>query len=200
MKIVSSFVFILPGLDRHGISNPVTYKHGVIAGQLKENRISILDAGSRDGWVVEFLNSLGYSNVIGVELLEDYVQYCKDMERRVILGDLHNLTFRDKSFDFVYCRHVIEHCLDPVSVLNELMRVTKIGGAVYCSFPLEDYVSGKHTTAVPTMKSVDNILRQIKYDFHPLYVGMAEDTSVVIPEGNEAIIFAIKKLTPGGKK
>lgn len=64
LKIVSTFVFILPVLDRHGISNPVTYKEGVIAGQLRENKISIVDAGSRDGWVVvEFLNSLGYGNV-----------------------------------------------------------------------------------------------------------------------------------------
>lgn len=193
LKIVSSFVFILPALERHGISNPVTYKEGVIAGQLRENKISILDAGSRDGWVVEFLNSLGYSNLIGVELLKEYVNYCNRVGRKVIYGDLHNLSFQDEKFDFVYCRHVLEHCLDPVMVLNELMRVTKIGGAVYCSFPLEKQVSGKHTTAIPTMKSVFKILDEMRYHFEPFYVGLAKDTSMVIPEGDEAVIFIIKK-------
>ena len=193
LKIASSFVFILPVLDRHGVSNLVTYKEGVIAGQLRENKISILDAGSRDGWVIEFLNSLGYSNVLGVELLKDYVDYCNKRGRQVILGDLHKLTFRDESFDFVYCRHVLEHCLDPVMVLNELMRVTKIGGAVYCSFPLEKHLSGKHTTAIPNMKSVFKILDEMRYHFEPFYVGLAKDTSVIIPEGDEAIIFIIKK-------
>lgn len=200
LKVISSFVFILPALDRQGISNPVTYKEGVIAGQLRENKISIMDAGSRDGWIVEFLNSLGYSNVIGVELLMDYVDYCKSMGRQVILGDLHKLSFQDESFDFVYCRHVLEHCLDPVMVLNELMRVAKIGGAIYCSFPLEDHVYGKHTTAIHSMKSVGNILKEIRYNFEPLYVGLAEDTSVVIPDGDEAIIFVIKKSTPSKEK
>ena len=193
LRIISSFVYILPVLERQGISNPVTHIEGVLAGQLIENKISILDAGSRDGWVVEFLNSLGYSNVIGVELLKDYVDYCKRMGRNVVLGDVHSLDFQDEEINFVYCRHVLEHCLDPVIVLNEMMRVTKVGGALYCSFPLDDRVSGKHTTAIPSLKSVSKILDQIKYKFDSIYIGRAKDTSVVIPEGDEAIIFIIKK-------
>lgn len=111
------------------------------------------------------------------------------------MSDLHKLSFQDESFDFVYCMHVLEHCLDPVMVLDELMRVAKIGRAIYCSFPLEDHVSGKHTTAIHSMKSVGNILKEMRYNFEPLYVGMANDTSVVIPEGDETIIFVIKKST-----
>jgi hypothetical protein len=45
------------------------------------------------------------------------------------------------------------------------------------------------------MKSVGNILKEMRYNFEPLYVGMANDTSVVIPEGDETIIFVIKKST-----
>lgn len=193
LNIVSSFIFILPTLEREGISNPVTYKEGVISNQLIENKISILDVGSRDGWVIEFLNSLGYINVIGVELHKDYVDYCKKMGRNVIIGDVHKMDFREESFDFVYCRHVLEHCLDPIKVLNELMRVTKKRGALYCSFPLEKRVRGKHTTAIPSMRSVYKILNKIRYQFDPIYVGMALDNSIVIPEGNEVIIFLIKK-------
>jgi SAM-dependent methyltransferase len=194
LKIVSSFLFILPTLERYNISNPITYGEEKIAGQLKENTISILDTGSRDGYVIEFLNSLGYTNVIGVELLRDYVEYCKRKGcKRLLLGDLHKLAFQDEIFDFVYCRHTLEHCLDPLEVLNELLRITKIGGAIYCSFPLEESISGKHTTAIPNIESVSNILNNVRYPFNPVYIGMAEDTSIIIPEGKEAIIFIIKK-------
>lgn len=35
------------------------------------------------------------------------------------------------------------------------------------------------------MKSVGNILKEMRYNFEPLYVGIAKDTSVVIPEGDD---------------
>ena len=120
-------------------------------------------------------------------------KYCEKMGRNVILGDVHKLEFDDESFDFVYCRHALEHCLDPIIVLNEIMRVTKKKGAIYCSFPLQIRVSGKHTTAIPSMTSVFKILNKISYQFDKIYVGKALDTSVVISKGNEVIIFLVKK-------
>jgi len=109
------------------------------------------------------------------------------------LGDLYKLHFRDKSFDFVCYRYVLEHRLDPVIVLNELIRVMKIWGALYCSVPLEDHVFGKHTTAILTMKSVFKILDEMRYHFEPFCVEQAKDKLVVILEGDEAVIFIIKK-------
>ena len=200
IKIVSSFVYILPILEEIGISEKVYHERGIIKGQLIEDKISILDAGSRDGWVVEFLNSLGYSNVIGVELLEDYVDYGKVRKRNVIQGDLHNLKFRDDYFDVVYCRHVLEHCLDPIAVLDQLMRVTKTGrGALYCSFPLEKDTCGKHTIAIPSISTVRRILKKIRYDYEPIYVGMARDIPT-ISEGDEAVIFILKSGFGKGRK
>jgi len=192
LKIVSSFVYILPELEKNDITSPVTHKKEAIANQLMENKISILDVGSRDGWVIEFLNSLGYTNVIGIELHKEYVDYCRKKGRNVILGDVHNLKFDNESFDFIYCRHVLEHCLDPIKVLSELLRVAKEKGAIYCSFPMQEKVFGKHTTAIPNLRTVNKILKNIDYNFHPIYIGKAINNSFIIPEGNEAIIFIIK--------
>lgn len=192
IKIASSLVFVLPILENIGISKRIFQKEGITKGQLIEDKISILDIGSRDGWTVEFLNSLGYSNVVGLELLQEYVDYCRKKGRNVVKGDLHDLEFNDDRFDFIYCRHVIEHCLDPIVVLNELMRITKRNGALYCSFPLEEDTHGKHTTAIPSIKTVSKILKKLKYDYKPIYIGMVQETPV-IPEGNEAIIFILKK-------
>jgi SAM-dependent methyltransferase len=42
-------------------------------------------------------------------------------------ADVQNLPFEDKSFDFVYCSHVLEHVEDPAKALSEISRVGKRG-------------------------------------------------------------------------
>jgi len=37
------------------------------------------------------------------------------------------MPFPDKSFDFVYCAHVLEHVDDPIRACREIMRVGKRG-------------------------------------------------------------------------
>jgi ubiquinone/menaquinone biosynthesis C-methylase UbiE len=41
----------------------------------------------------------------------------------------------DNTFDFVYSSHVLEHTPNPLSSLNDQLRVTKIGGIVYVVMP-----------------------------------------------------------------
>ena len=45
----------------------------------------------------------------------------------LILCDLEQLPCPDKSFDFVYCSHVLEHVIDPARACEELMRVGRRG-------------------------------------------------------------------------
>jgi SAM-dependent methyltransferase len=40
-----------------------------------------------------------------------------------ILADIHELPFRDKSFDFVYCSHVLEVVNNPLKACKEIIRV-----------------------------------------------------------------------------
>jgi glycosyltransferase involved in cell wall biosynthesis/SAM-dependent methyltransferase len=47
--------------------------------------------------------------------------------------------FADQSYDFVIFNHVIEHIANPIKMLGELFRVTKIGGYVVLSAPDKDY-------------------------------------------------------------
>ncbi len=43
------------------------------------------------------------------------------------VADINHLPFEDKSYDFVYCSHLLEHVEDPVRACAELMRVGKRG-------------------------------------------------------------------------
>lgn len=51
----------------------------------------------------------------------------KRSEKPLILADIHTLPFGDKSFDFVYCSHVLEHANDPLEASFEIMRIGKRG-------------------------------------------------------------------------
>jgi SAM-dependent methyltransferase len=44
-----------------------------------------------------------------------------------VLADIHDLPFGDKSFDYVYCAHVLEVIQDPLRACQELIRIGKRG-------------------------------------------------------------------------
>ena len=47
--------------------------------------------------------------------------------KALIVADVADLPFDDKSFDFVYCSHVLEHVEDPITACSEIARVGKRG-------------------------------------------------------------------------
>jgi len=51
------------------------------------------------------------------------------------------LPYPDKSFDFVYCRHVLEDMRDPTLLMKEMSRVGK-GGYIECPSPLVEISRG----------------------------------------------------------
>lgn len=50
-----------------------------------------------------------------------------DSNRFYVQGDIANLPFSDKAFDWVICFHVLEHVENPQSACDELMRVAEKG-------------------------------------------------------------------------
>ena len=52
--------------------------------------------------------------------------------RPFIILDVEHLPLKDKSVDFIYCSHVLEHVDDPLKACSELMRV---GGRGYIETP-----------------------------------------------------------------
>lgn len=78
-----------------------------------------------------------------VELLvENDTQRGKKMKvlgRTLIQADVEAIPFKDKSFDYVYACHVLEHTKDPETACNELMRVAKAG---YIETPSPFYEQG----------------------------------------------------------
>lgn len=84
--------------------------------------------------------------------------------RPVVLCDVQQLPFSSKSFDFVYCAHVLEHVDDPIQAAREVIRVGK-GGYVetphFMSDALFAWAKGMHKWFV---QSIDNRLVFFEYD------------------------------------
>ena len=45
----------------------------------------------------------------------------------LVIADIHYLPFKDKSMDFVYCSHILEHVDDPEKSCREVCRVGRRG-------------------------------------------------------------------------
>src|SRR3989344_3020091 len=50
-----------------------------------------------------------------------------DKKKLFIQGNVENLPFKDKVFDFVFCSHLLEHVENPDKAISELTRVAKKG-------------------------------------------------------------------------
>lgn len=66
-----------------------------------------------------------------------HIDILKDAHHIENICDAHKLPFKDKSFNTVYCFHVLEHCFNPSKVIKELIRVTK--NRVILAIPNYDY-------------------------------------------------------------
>lgn len=52
-----------------------------------------------------------------------------------VKADICNLPFKDNSYDFILCNHVLEHIPDDTKAMQELYRVLKPGGTAILQIP-----------------------------------------------------------------
>lgn len=101
---------------------------------LKRKRI--LDLGSGMGGFLVAMQKKGY-DIQGLDPNPDYCEITKlrgkryDLDIKVVNSFGERMLFPDKSFDFIYCNDVLEHCQNPPRVLEESHRVLKHGGQMY---------------------------------------------------------------------
>ena len=98
----------------------------------------VLDVGSGTGVVTEELAASTPGQVIGVDIDPAMVAFAQQRSGRAEyrFGDAHALPFPDGRFDVTACHFVLLWCRDPGRAAQEMVRVTRPGGAVLvCAEP-----------------------------------------------------------------
>ena len=98
-----------------------------IISDLLPNNSRVLDVGCGDGTLMKFLSKEKNIDVRGLELNEENVNTCISKGLSVIEGNAENELgqFPDKSFDFVILSQTLQAFYNPVTVLDQLLRVGK---------------------------------------------------------------------------
>jgi uncharacterized protein YbaR (Trm112 family)/SAM-dependent methyltransferase len=69
------------------------------------------------------------SDVLVDRFIEDNTERGGNLriDRPLVVADAHQLPFKDHSFDYVVCYHILEHMDDPAQFIREITRVGKRG-------------------------------------------------------------------------
>ncbi len=87
----------------------------------------LLEVGCGQGLFLEHARGAGWQ-VQGVDILTPVAELARSRGLAVFAGELAQARFPDGSFDAVTMSEVIEHVVDPVSLMKEVARVLRPGG------------------------------------------------------------------------
>ncbi|WP_245803525.1 class I SAM-dependent methyltransferase [Daejeonella lutea] len=107
----------------------------------------ILDAGCGTGKNIEFLNSLGYTNVSGFDFSHDAVEFCRKRGLdHVTRNSITEILHPDSFFDIVYCLDVMGSLgvEDRAHAVSEMFRVLKPGGFLICNTAALELFRSQH--------------------------------------------------------
>jgi SAM-dependent methyltransferase len=94
-------------------------------------RILVVGGGARGNATQELWDNVGVK-IVSIDVYAS--------ENTSFIADAHYLPFATESFDGVLIQAVLEHVVDPVTVVSEIFRVLKWEGGVYCEIPFMQQV------------------------------------------------------------
>lgn len=139
---------MVPEFHKHDFIYPEHWGRYFFASQFVKDK-RVLDVACGSGYGSNYLAKEGAKKVIGLDCSAEAIDYAKDKfsykNLEFLVGDAHNLPFKDKSFDVVVGFEMIEHLNDTKRFLSEVKRVIKKGGIILLSTPNEEnYPEGNH--------------------------------------------------------
>ncbi len=98
---------------------------------------NILELGCGEGMFGSYLRENLGAKVVGIEIESKFATKAKKDLDKVYIGDAETIIKKlpAKSFDVIVANDVLEHMVDPYSVLKEAKRILKKNGVVVSSIP-----------------------------------------------------------------
>ncbi len=95
-----------------------------------------VDVGCATGFFINGIKKHSNWEVYGTDFGKSAVGFARNtLGLNVFEGDLKDAKFPDAYFDYVHVNNVLEHVLDPISLLEESRRIIKPDGIFYLSVP-----------------------------------------------------------------
>ncbi|MFY9607523.1 MAG: class I SAM-dependent methyltransferase [Blastocatellia bacterium] len=100
----------------------------------------ILDVGCGSGHFLKVAIEMGWK-AHGTEIASSAFEQLSRLGINSFCGKLECANYSGESFDVVYCSEVIEHLVDPMTLLREIGRILRPGGLLYLTTPNFDSLS-----------------------------------------------------------
>ncbi|HZD58047.1 MAG TPA: class I SAM-dependent methyltransferase [Anaerolineales bacterium] len=97
-----------------------------------ESTNRILEIGCGTGALLTEFLSFGHAETHGLDIKPEFLELASRnaQEARLTCGDAHTLPYPENSFDLTVCHFLLLWLGQPLSVLNEMARVTRRGGVL----------------------------------------------------------------------
>ncbi len=93
---------------------------------------TVLEVGCGTGVIAAELSRMFSGRIFGLDRLNDRLGMARQLAPQVayIQGEAHCLPFESRSFDITLCHFFLLWLAEPLQVLVEMARITRLGGAV----------------------------------------------------------------------
>jgi len=125
-RILGLLAYVLPA-QRNRLDMRIVFLPAIRGGRL-------LDVGCGSGAALAIMRSMGWQ-VEGVDLDPRAVEVARGLGIDARVGTVESQHYPDASFDAIMMSHLIEHVLDPASVIAECHRILRPGGRLGITTP-----------------------------------------------------------------
>jgi len=155
----SEEAYQLQGLDDESVLRPYM---AVVAQEMLRSfgPHRVLDVGAGRGYLVEAFRHHG-CEAFGVEVSGHALRQAPPEAKPYLVqatGDGPHLPFADGAFDAVIALEVIEHLIEPGSLVQEISRVTRQGGIVFITTPVLPFES--------------HLWRYLRIQYNPVHISV----------------------------
>ena len=126
---------------------------------------NVLDIGSKYPYFLHCFKQKGVENVLGIDGCEEALEYGRELDVPMVIGDFLEHDFGDQKFDLVTLVHCIEHFSDPVAALRKIKSLLTEKGVIYIRTPetsqeaIDIHLTDEHYAVHPILFSKSSFHR-----------------------------------------
>jgi len=131
-----------------------------------------LDVGCGWGEIFKYLEGCSFKfKYSGIDICKNTIRKQSHKKHTFKVGNAEDIPFKDNTFDVVWCGETIEHLTNPWIGLDEIKRVTKKGGLIAITCPLDNFNNSYEHTYYITRNDLCTIYNDCTMINYKLYKG-----------------------------